>query len=46
MVDGRVVVRDGRVVGEHEDAPLEAAALSADAAWSRFAERYGACPLP
>jgi cytosine/adenosine deaminase-related metal-dependent hydrolase len=46
MVDGRIVVRDGRVVGEDETALLDAAALASDAAWERFVARYGDYATP
>lgn len=46
MVDGRLEVRDGTVVGEDEDALLEGAGRASEAAWSRFVERYGAYVLP
>jgi cytosine/adenosine deaminase-related metal-dependent hydrolase len=46
MVDGRIVVRDGRVVGEDEQALLDAAALASDSAWERFVARYRGYATP
>jgi len=40
-VDGRVVVRDGKVVELDEEDLLDRAASAADAAWARFAECHG-----
>ena len=41
MVDGRVVVREGRLAAGGEQGLLDAAAHAADAAWGRFADRHG-----
>ena len=41
FVDGRVVVEDGRVLGEDETELLDVAGRASDAAWTRFVERYG-----
>ena len=46
MVDGRMVVREGQVVGVDHDALLEAAARAAGGAWSRFANRWGGYEAP
>lgn len=41
MVDGRVVVEDGRVLDAEEDTLIEEAAKAGGAVWQRFAERHG-----
>jgi 5-methylthioadenosine/S-adenosylhomocysteine deaminase len=41
MVDGRIVVEEGRVVGVDEDALIREAARAGAAAWERFKERHG-----
>lgn len=41
MVDGRVVVEQGRVVDADEDALIEEAARAGEAVWNRFAEQHG-----
>ena len=41
MVDGRIVVEEGRVVGIDEDALIREAARAGEAAWARFKERHG-----
>ncbi len=41
MVDGRIVVADGKVVGVSEDDLIEHASTAGAAAWARFAERHG-----
>jgi cytosine/adenosine deaminase-related metal-dependent hydrolase len=41
MVDGRVVVADGKVVNVDEDSLIRQAADAGEAAWARFAERHG-----
>lgn len=46
MVDGRIVVRDGRLVDVDESAMLETAGVASDAAWRRFAERHGGYVAP
>jgi cytosine/adenosine deaminase-related metal-dependent hydrolase len=46
LVDGRVRVRRGQVVGVDEGALIEAAAVAADAAWARFAVRHGGYVAP
>ena len=46
MVDGEVVVRDGRVRGVDEPALLAAAGAAAEAAWTRFHRRHGAYTAP
>jgi len=42
MVDGRIVVEDGRVSGIDEDALIGEAARAGEAAWTRFKEHHGA----
>jgi cytosine/adenosine deaminase-related metal-dependent hydrolase len=42
MVDGRMLVRDGAVIGVDDAALLDAADAAAGAAWSRFHTRHGA----
>ena len=46
MVDGRIVVSEGQVVGVDHDALIDAAGNASDGAWHRFAERYGAYEAP
>lgn len=46
MVDGRIVVEDGKVTGIDEEALIGAAGEAADAAWSRFAARHGGYSAP
>jgi len=46
MVDGRVLVRDGVVLGIDDDALFTAAEQASHGAWSRFEQRYGACVAP
>jgi 5-methylthioadenosine/S-adenosylhomocysteine deaminase len=41
MVDGRIVVADGKVVNVDEDSLVRQAADADEAAWTRFAERHG-----
>ena len=41
LVDGEVVVTDGRVQTADQDDLVARAGVAADAAWERFAERYG-----
>ena len=41
MVDGRVVVADGKVVNVDEDSLIRQAADAGEAAWTRFAKRHG-----
>lgn len=41
MVDGRVVVADGKVIDVDEDSLIRHAADAGEAAWTRFAERHG-----
>ena len=41
MVDGRIVVADGKVVNVDEDSLIWQAADAGEAAWTRFAERHG-----
>jgi 5-methylthioadenosine/S-adenosylhomocysteine deaminase len=41
MVDGRIVVADGKVVGIDEDSMIEAAGLASDSAWKSFAAQHG-----
>ena len=41
MVDGRIVVADGHVVGIDEAAMIETAGLAADSAWQKFASVHG-----
>ncbi len=42
LVDGRVLVRDGVLLGLDEDALIERAAVAGAAAWERFHARFGA----
>ena len=46
LVDGRIVVSEGQVVGVDHEALLDAADHASDSAWQRFAERYGAYEAP
>ena len=46
MVDGRVLVHNGKVSGIDEDAMLTAAEQASQGAWSRFAQRHGAFVAP
>lgn len=48
MVDGHTLVEDGKVTGIDEAALMDAAGAAADAAWQRFAAKYGgyAAPAP
>ena len=41
MVDGKVVVREGRLLSADEEQLIANAAPAADAAWSRFVDRFG-----
>ncbi len=41
MVDGQIVVADGKVIGISEDDLIEEAANAGEAAWSRFADCHG-----
>ena len=41
MVNGEVVVIGGRVQTADENELLTRAGIAADAAWQRFAQRYG-----
>jgi hypothetical protein len=46
MVDGRVLVRNGAVLGIDESALLTTAEQASHDAWTRFAERHGAYVAP
>ncbi|MFT5172567.1 MAG: 5-methylthioadenosine/S-adenosylhomocysteine deaminase [Gammaproteobacteria bacterium] len=46
MIDGRVLVSEGKVCDVGEDELLSAAQQAADGAWSRFALRHGAYVAP
>jgi cytosine/adenosine deaminase-related metal-dependent hydrolase len=48
MVDGRLVVRGGRMVEVDEETLIDAADAASEAAWARFAARHGgyAAPAP
>jgi 5-methylthioadenosine/S-adenosylhomocysteine deaminase len=41
LIDGKVVVAEGVVQSADEEDLVSRAGLAADAAWTRFAERYG-----
>jgi len=41
MVDGRIIVEDGRVLGVDEEAVIEEAARAGAAAWARFKDAHG-----
>lgn len=41
MVDGRVVVEEGKIVSVNEDDLIREAADAGEAAWSRFADQHG-----
>ena len=41
LVDGKVVVAEGVVQSADEEDLVSRAGLAADAAWTRFADRFG-----
>lgn len=46
MVDGRIVVEDGRVTGVDEDDLIRRAEAAGTAAWARFADQHGGYAVP
>ena len=46
IVDGQVVVSNGRVQTADEDTLITQASQAATAAWNRFAQRYGSLVAP
>jgi 5-methylthioadenosine/S-adenosylhomocysteine deaminase len=41
MIDGRIVVQDGKVIGVDEESMIETAGLASNSAWESFAAQHG-----